>query len=115
MARWNRALLRSRGAIVAVAVAALAGCATTQQVKVSEKTARSSCAFLGAAVCAELTPSETPGRLSDAAISGAGEPVASLRCVNPNAKWARYTKVLIEPVTFWAGDDTNVSPGARTS
>src|SRR5262249_56639996 len=32
-----------------------------------------------------------------------------LRYVNPNAQWSQYNKVLIEPVTFWGGDDTQIS------
>jgi Protein of unknown function (DUF3313) len=28
---------------------------------------------------------------------------------NPNARWSRYTKVMIEPVTFWGDASSNVS------
>ncbi len=112
MAKFVRVSLRSRLAITGVALAALAaGCATTQQVKVSEQSAQSACAFLGNTVCAELTPSDAPGRFSGAAVGGSGAPVAGLRYINPNAQWTRYNSVLIAPVTFWAGDDTKVSPG----
>src|SRR5208337_3582908 len=34
---------------------------------------------------------------------------AMLRYVNPNANWASYNKIMIAPVTYWAGDDTKVS------
>src|ERR1700735_4280547 len=34
---------------------------------------------------------------------------AMLRYVNPNANWASYNKIMIAPVTFWAGDDSKVS------
>jgi hypothetical protein len=94
-------------ASLALAFAA-AGCATTQQVKVGD--AASYCPFLGASLCAKLTPTETPGRLSGAALAGSGEAVAGLRYVDPGARWSQYQKVLIAPVTFWGGDDTKVSP-----
>lgn len=111
MAGQSRDSLRLRSAFIGMAVAALAvGCATTQQVEVSKQTARSSCAFLGSTVCTELTASKTPGRFSSADVSAAGEPVAGLRYVDPNARWTRYQKVMIAPVTFWGGDDTKVSP-----
>ena len=100
------ARIRSSGALAAVAIAA-AGCATTQQVKVGE---RNYCPFLGQSLCDRLTPTETPGRLSGAAVAGSGEPVAGLRYINPSARWTQYKKVLLEPVTFWGGDDTKVSP-----
>jgi len=29
--------------------------------------------------------------------------------VNPNAQWASYTKILLDPVQFWAAADSNVS------
>ena len=34
---------------------------------------------------------------------------AMLRYVNPSAKWSTYNKIMIAPVTFWAGDDSKVS------
>jgi hypothetical protein len=34
---------------------------------------------------------------------------AMLRYLNPNVKWASYTKIMIAPVTFWAADDSKVS------
>jgi hypothetical protein len=111
MVRGSGGSLGLHGVLIAAALSALtAGCATTQQAKVSEKTEENSCAFLGAAVCAELTPTETPGRFSGAAVTGGGEPAASLRYIDPNAQWTQYKKVLIAPVTFWAGDNTSVSP-----
>ncbi len=35
--------------------------------------------------------------------------MAMLRYVNPSAKWSTYNKIMIAPVTFWAGDDSKVS------
>src|SRR5262249_1770963 len=93
----------------AALVTVVAGGWTTQQVKVAEmKTsgkAPTYCPFLGPELCAKLTPTETPGRFS----TGGGEPVMSLRYVNPDAHWTQYKKVMIAPVSFWAGDDTSVS------
>jgi Protein of unknown function (DUF3313) len=112
MAALTRVGLGARIAVAGVALAAMAaGCATTQQVKVSEPSAQSACAFLGNTVCAELTPTDAPGRFSGAAVGGGGAPVAGLRYINPNAQWTQYNKVLIAPITFWAGDATKVSPG----
>lgn len=101
---------RMRNMVVGTAlVAAMAGCTTTQQVKVSEmKTGDKSathCPFLGAELCAKLTPTETPGRLS----VGGGEPVMGLRYMNPDARWTQYKKIMIAPVSFWGSDDTTIS------
>jgi len=96
---------------VAVAVFALtavvAGCGTTQQVKVKDD--QSYCPFLGSSLCAKLTATDTPGRFSGEAVTGSPNTQAALRYVNPNAKWTQYTKVMIAPVTFWGSDDTKVS------
>jgi hypothetical protein len=40
---------------------------------------------------------------------------AMLRYVNPNAKWSSYNKIMIAPVTFWAGDDSKVSAADQQS
>jgi len=107
--RWR---ISSSTVLAGLAAAMLvAGCATTQQVKVSQQSAQTSCAFLGNTVCGKLTTQDTPGRFSSAATSGGGEPVASLRYINPSAQWTQYSKVMIPPVTFWAGDEgAGVSP-----
>ena len=89
-------------------VAVLAGCATTQQVKVADKP-EGYCPFLGNEICSKLTPSTTPGRFSGAAMGGGGDAVMGLRYLNPNARWTGYKKVIIAPVSFWGGDDTKVS------
>ena len=72
---------------------AMSGCALTQQVQVSNQ---NYCPFLGSSLCAKLTPTNNPNDVD-------------LRWVNPNAQWTKYNKVLIEPVSFWGGDDTQVS------
>jgi hypothetical protein len=108
MVRGSRISLGSGIALVAAASLA-AACAATQQVRVNEQVAQSSCAFLGNEVCAKLQATEAPGRFSGAAMGGAAAP-AGLRYVNPAAQWNRYAKVLLQPVTFWAGSDSKVPP-----
>ena len=92
-----------------VLAAVVAGCSTTQQVKVSDKPG-TYCPFLGNDICGRLVATETPGRFS-----GGGEPVMGLRYINPNARWTQYNKVLIAPVSFWGGDDTSVSKADQTA
>ena len=75
----------------ALAVVA-AACSVTQQVKPKDA---ATCPFLGNNVCAMLTP------------GGKGE--AGMRYINSNAHWSQYNKIIIDPVTFWAGDTTKVS------
>ena len=78
-------------ALITVAAALLAGCAVTEQRPVTEA---KNCAFLGPD-CDKLTP------------GAKGQ--ASLRYVNPAAKWSQYNQVIIEPVTFWDDDTTKYS------
>src|SRR5215475_2025372 len=81
------------GAIVVGACAVIsAACTTTEQAKVSQSDIK--CGFLGP-VCSQLTP-------------GAEGQVA-WRYVNPAAKWSQYTKIMIEPVTFWGDQTSKVS------
>lgn len=76
-----------------IAVGSAWSCATTKRAQVNETMG---CPFLGPALCAKLTP-------------GTNQEVG-LRYVNPNANWSQYSKVMISPVTFWAGDDSSVPP-----
>jgi hypothetical protein len=88
---------------LALAALLASACATTQQVEISDKTY---CPFLGQNVCTKLVATEAPGRLSS------GDPAtakATLRYVNPSAQWSQYTKVMIQPVTFWGEDDEKIS------
>src|SRR5262249_11223642 len=34
---------------------------------------------------------------------------AMLRYLNPSVNWSSYNKIIIAPVTYWAGDDSKVS------
>src|SRR5215510_14281236 len=87
-----------RFAAAGLALATLvAGCALTQRAPVTDK---NYCPFLGSAVCGMLTPTTDKKE-------------ADLRYVNPSANWTQYSKVLIEPVTFWGGDQTKLSPSEQ--
>ena len=78
--------------IAACAVVAAVACTTTEQASVSR--AGIQCGFLGS-VCARLTPG-TEGQMA-------------WRYVNPSAKWSQYSKIMIQPVTFWGEDASRVS------
>jgi Protein of unknown function (DUF3313) len=75
-----------------------AGCTLTQRapLTVQSEQTQSYCPFLGNSVCAKLTATTDKKE-------------ADLRYVNPNAQWSQYSKVLIEPVSYWGGDDTKLS------
>lgn len=66
-------------------------CTTTQQVRVQQADVK--CGFLGSD-CERLAPG-AKGQFD-------------LRYVNPSANWRQYTKVIVDPVTFW-GDSGKVS------
>jgi hypothetical protein len=85
-------------AIAVSAALVAAACSTTQQAAVKEGTVK--CAFLGGD-CARLQP-------------GSADQMA-LRWVNPTAKWSDYKQVYIEPVTFWGGDNSGVSPADQAA
>src|SRR5947199_117552 len=70
----------------------LAACTTTQQAAVVQSDIK--CGFLGPA-CGQLTPGQ--------------ERQIALRYVNPAAKWTQYTKIMIQPVTFWGDESSKVS------
>ena len=78
--------------MIGVGAALLAGCSTTQQAAVSQGDVK--CGFLGSA-CSQLSPG-TDGQIA-------------LRYVNPSAKWTQYTKIMIQPVTFWGEENSKVS------
>ena len=68
-------------------------CSTTQKVAINPSGIN--CAFFGND-CALLTPVE-------------GEDRVGLRYINPAAKWTEYSKIMIDPVTFWGADSTQIS------
>jgi len=83
----------TRFPMVGLCLLLISACATTQKVAINQ--ADVNCAFL-ANECALLTPG--------------GEDQAGLRYLNPAAQWTRYSKVMIDPVTFWSESSTRVSP-----
>jgi hypothetical protein len=88
----------SRGVCVRIGVAGLCivalatACTLTQQVPV--KRSDVNCGLLGSD-CDRLT----------AGAKGQFD----LRYVNPSANWRQYTKIIVDPVTFWGSDTTKVS------
>jgi hypothetical protein len=83
--------------MAALCLAALTpSCSTTQQVpiKQAEIQTGNKCGLLGSD-CNRLTAGQ--------------EGQAALRYVNPDAAWSQYKKILIEPVTFWGSDTTQIS------
>jgi hypothetical protein len=96
MATGNNGVNRgvwARIVAAALCVVALAtACTTTQQVGVKQADVK--CGLLGSD-CDRLTP------------GAKGE--FDLRYVNPSANWRQYTKIIVDPVTFWGSDTTKVS------
>jgi Protein of unknown function (DUF3313) len=88
----------NRGAWARIGVAALCvialatACTTTQQVAV--KRADVNCGLLGSD-CDRLTPG-AKGQFD-------------LRYVNTSVNWRQYSKIIVDPVTFWGGDTTKIS------
>lgn len=76
----------------AVLVAIASGCAKTQQAPIQQQ---GMCGLLGPQ-CNQLTAG-MPGQFQ-------------LRYVNPSAQWGSYTKILIDPVTFWGPASSTLSP-----
>lgn len=80
----------------ALACVAIAGCSTTQRVKVKQP---GDCVFLRPVVCASL--------------QSGGNRLADLSYVNPTVQWQRYGKVMIMPVTFWGSEKEKMSASDR--
>ncbi len=80
-----------------ISVLALCACAATQQAPLAQVQA--------APITGLLTDTDqlTPG--------GPGQ--ASLRYINPSVDWKSYTKIIIEPVTFWGGSSTDASTATQ--
>jgi len=84
---------RIRLPLLGLCLLLLSACATTQKVAIDQTDLN--CAFL-ANDCALLTVG--------------GKNQVGLRYLNPTAQWTQYNKVMIDPVTFWSGSSTRVSP-----
>ena len=78
------------------------GCSTTVESQPEAAKAVESGGTLPASVTSFLGPDAS--KLAPGPKGG-----AALVWVNPNAQWASYTKILLEPVQFWAAPDSKVS------
>jgi hypothetical protein len=78
--------------VLGVGLVLLSACAATQKATLDRATLN--CGLLGD-VCGKLAPG--------------GKDQASLRYISPSVQWTNYSKVMIEPVTFWGGSSTSVS------
>lgn len=85
------------------AVLLMTGCATTVESTPAAAKALESGGPLPAAVTGFFGPDAA--RLAPGPQGG-----AALVWINPNAQWSSYTKVLLQPVEFWAAADSKVSP-----
>lgn len=83
-------------AMAAALAGAVAGCATAKVAPVETPTA-SAAAFLGKDF-ALLTPGDI------------GKGQSGLRYFNPKTQWRNYSKIIIEPVTFWGDATGKISP-----
>jgi hypothetical protein len=78
--------------IIALALLTLGGCSSTE--KVAMKPSDINCAFLA----------------SDCSLLKVGaKDQTGLRYINSTIKWNQYSKILIDPVTFWAGNNSKIS------
>ena len=80
--------------LLALGLLTLAACTTTEKAHI-DTSAGLNCGLLG------------PG-CSNRLVAGNKDQIG-MRYVNPAAKWTSYRQVMISPVTFWAGDSTQIS------
>ncbi len=91
------------GAAFGILVALLAaGCSTTVESQPEAAKAVESGGLLPASVTGFLGPDAS--KMAPGPSGG-----AALVWVNPNAQWANYNKILLDPVQFWAAADSKVS------
>jgi hypothetical protein len=86
-----------------VAMLLASGCSTTVQSTPEAAKALQSGAPLPPAVTG-FFGAEDAARLAPGPEGG-----AALAYINPNAQWSKYTKIQLQPVEFWAGEDSKVS------
>src|SRR5258708_785251 len=82
--------MQMRRMLSAVMIMALAACSVTEQAKTD-------------------TVQETGFLKNYSQLQPGAKDQALLVYFNPNARWTQYTKVMIEPVTFWGDASSNVS------
>jgi len=84
-------------AIAGMAMLVITACSTTQQAPTPTTTEQQ--AQLESGFLANEQSLLQPG----------AEGQANLRYVNPSVNWAQYTKIQLQPVTFWDSDQSSVS------
>jgi hypothetical protein len=89
----SHSTVRLRVAVAALCLMGLSACTTTQRAAVKQEGI--ACGFLGDGVCLKLVPG--------------GEDQSALRYINPKTKWTQYSKMMIDPVTFWGAESTKIS------
>lgn len=83
-----------------VALCVLTGCATTEAPSQN---------IVARATGEQPAQVATSGFLSDySQLKPGTEGQTLLVYINPNAQWSKYTKVILDPVQFWAGPNTSV-------
>jgi len=75
-------------------VIVVAGCSVTQRAKPELPGGR--CALIQPNVCSQLTPGPPGG--------------AALRYIASDVQWAKYTSVMVNPVTVWGSETPTVAP-----
>ncbi len=88
----NQVKFTKGSSLLVLSLLALSACTSTE--KVVMKRSDVNCAFL----------SEDCSLLEVG-----GKEQSGLRYINPAVNWSQYNKILIDPVTFWAGDKTKIS------
>ena len=88
----NQVKFTKGSSLLVFGLLALSACTSTEKVVIKQSDVN--CAFL-AEDCSLLTVG--------------GKEQSGLRYINPTVNWNQYNKILIDPVTFWAGNNTKIS------
>jgi hypothetical protein len=88
----NQVKFTKGSSLLVFGLLALSACTSTEKVVIKQSDVN--CAFL-AEDCSLLEVG--------------GKEQSGLRYINPAVNWSQYNKILIDPVTFWAGDKTKIS------
>ena len=92
--KLNNSVCRTKAfPLLGLCLLVLSACSTTQKVAINQSDVN--CAFLVNA-CSLLTTG--------------GKDQIGLRYFNPAAQWTEYSKIMIDPVTFWSGNSSQLSP-----
>jgi len=90
------------GSLLGAVILAGAGCSTTQQQQPN---------IIAKAQGAQNPVPAFSGFLGDySLLEPGGEGQALYRYVAPDVNWSQYNSIMIDPVTFWGGQDSSVSP-----